>query len=57
MLSFSDSRQGTARLSVRMQQEAERNYSRGLLYHNIAEMQKSGPISLLLDLPTYRMLI
>ena len=42
MLSFSDSRQGTARLSVRMQQEAERNYSRGLLYHNIAEMQKSG---------------
>jgi DEAD/DEAH box helicase domain-containing protein len=40
MLSFSDSRQGTARLSVRMQQEAERNYSRGLIYHNLAEMQK-----------------
>lgn len=33
LLSFTDSRQGTARLAAKLQQEAERNRVRGLVYH------------------------
>lgn len=33
LLSFNDSRQGTARMAARLQQEAERNRIRGLIYH------------------------
>ncbi|MBK8467564.1 MAG: DEAD/DEAH box helicase [Chloracidobacterium sp.] len=33
LLSFNDSRQGTARIAARLQQESERNRVRGLLYH------------------------
>ena len=33
ILGFSDSRQGTARLAVRLQQDAERNRVRSVLYH------------------------
>lgn len=33
LLGFSDSRQGSARLAVRLQQEAERNRIRSVLYH------------------------
>lgn len=37
LLGFSDSRQGSARLAVRLQQEAERNRVRSILYHALAE--------------------
>ncbi len=37
LLGFSDSRQGSARLAVRLQQEAERNRVRSTLYHALAE--------------------
>lgn len=33
LLSFNDSRQGTARMAIKLQQEAERNRIRGLIYH------------------------
>lgn len=36
LISFTDSRQGTARIAAKLQQEAERNYVRSLLYHEIA---------------------
>ena len=36
LLAFSDSRQGSARLAVRLQQESERNYVRSQLLHGIA---------------------
>jgi len=36
LISFTDSRQGTARFAAKLQQEAERNYVRGLLYHSLA---------------------
>lgn len=36
ILGFSDSRQGTARLAVRLQQDAERNRVRSVLYHALA---------------------
>jgi DEAD/DEAH box helicase domain-containing protein len=36
LISFTDSRQGTARFATRLQQEAERNYVRSLLYHSLA---------------------
>ena len=34
LLTFTDSRQGTARLAARLQQDAERTKTRGLIYHN-----------------------
>ena len=40
LLGFSDSRQGSARLAVRLQQEAERNRVRSILYHALAEERK-----------------
>jgi ATP-dependent helicase YprA (DUF1998 family) len=33
LLTFNDSRQGTARMAARLQQESERNRARGLVYH------------------------
>lgn len=33
LLTFTDSRQGTARLSAKLQTEAERNYIRAIIYH------------------------
>lgn len=36
MITFTDSRQGTARLAARLQQEAERNRVRGLIYHYVS---------------------
>ena len=41
LLGFSDSRQGSARLAVRLQQEAERNRVRSLLYHALAAERKT----------------
>jgi len=40
-ISFSDSRQGTARLAAKLQQEAERTLTRAFLYH--AVQQERGP--------------
>ena len=37
LLGFSDSRQGSARLAVRLQQESERNRVRSVLYHALAD--------------------
>ncbi len=36
ILSFTDSRQGTARIAVKMQMAAERDFVRSLLYHGVA---------------------
>jgi|GEM_PF-2522572 len=38
LLAFTDSRQGTARIAARLQQESERNYVRSLLYHRLAQL-------------------
>lgn len=40
-ISFSDSRQGTARLAAKLQQEAERTLTRAFLYHMVQESR--GP--------------
>lgn len=47
VMAFTDSRQGTARIAARLQQEAERNYVRSLLFHQMAtesEEQDKGKI-------------
>ncbi|MGZ8258817.1 MAG: hypothetical protein ACXWTR_06550, partial [Methylotenera sp.] len=36
LITFTDSRQGTARFASKLQQESERNYVRSLLYHSLA---------------------
>src|SRR5699024_2752160 len=41
LITFTDSRQGTARMSVRMQQEAERSRLRGLVVEGMSWSQKS----------------
>ena len=40
-LTFADSRQGTARLAAKLQQDAERNLTRAFLYHSVQE--QCGP--------------
>ena len=42
LLSFTDSRQGTARLAAKLQQDAERNRVRGLVYHRSLQFSESG---------------
>lgn len=37
LLSFTDSRQGTARFSAKLQQEAERTLTRAVIYHSVCE--------------------
>ncbi len=37
LLTFTDSRQGTARISARLQQDADRNQVRSLVYHELAK--------------------
>lgn len=39
LITFTDSRQGTARMAVRMQQEAERSRLRGLVFHILRNKQ------------------
>ncbi|WP_341326862.1 DEAD/DEAH box helicase [Methylotuvimicrobium sp. KM2] len=39
LISFTDSRQGTARFAAKLQQESERNYVKSLLYHFLAAQQ------------------
>ena len=45
LLAFSDSRQGAARLAVRLQQESERNYVRSQLLHGIAAERPRDGVS------------
>ena len=45
LLGFSDSRQGSARLAVRLQQEAERNRVRSILYHALAAERSTDDTS------------
>lgn len=42
LLTFNDSRQGTARMAVKLQQEAERNTIRSLIYHLALQHGQSG---------------
>ncbi|MEA2083882.1 MAG: DEAD/DEAH box helicase [Thermodesulfobacteriota bacterium] len=42
ILSFTDSRQGTARIAVKLQIETERDYVRSLLYHAAADRSRTA---------------
>ncbi|MEP0357396.1 DEAD/DEAH box helicase [Paraglaciecola sp.] len=44
LITFTDSRQGTARMAVRMQQEAERNKLRGLVFNALRQNQLKAPV-------------
>lgn len=44
LLTFTDSRQGTARIAVKMQQDAERVKARGLVYRTIQQNSKTAEI-------------
>ena len=43
LLSFTDSRQGTARFAAKLQQEAERNLTRAAIWHGVQEAGKADP--------------
>lgn len=43
LLTFSDSRQNTAKLSVKIQQDAERNWARSMLYHTLMDKRMLSP--------------
>ena len=40
MITFSDTRQGTARFAMRAQMEAERNFVRSFVYHKLWSLVK-----------------
>lgn len=42
MISFTDSRQGTARIAAKLQQDSERNRVRGLVYQHVAQKTQAG---------------
>lgn len=42
LISFTDSRQGTARTAAKLQQDSERNRVRALIYHHLLAAQGSG---------------
>jgi Lhr-like helicase len=44
MISFTDSRQGTARIAVKLQQDSERNRIRSLVYHSLLAATPSGAL-------------
>lgn len=44
LLTFSDSRQGTARLAAKLQQDAERTVMRGLIYHHVLRAAQGGAV-------------
>lgn len=46
LLTFTDSRQGTARLAARLEQDAERTRVRGLIYHHLIRSARSNPSQL-----------
>lgn len=43
LLTFTDSRQGTARLAARLEQDAERTRARGLIYHHLIQTARVDP--------------
>ncbi|WP_444927776.1 DEAD/DEAH box helicase [Microbulbifer sp. TRSA002] len=45
LITFTDSRQGTARLAVKMQQEAERSSLRGLVFETLRNQQAEAEVS------------
>lgn len=45
LISFTDSRQGTARIAVKLQQDSERNRVRGLVYHRLLQAQPACTLS------------
>lgn len=45
LISFTDSRQGTARIAVKLQQDSERNRIRGLIYQRLLQAQPVSVIS------------
>ena len=45
LISFTDSRQGTARIAVKLQQDSERNRIRGLVYHRLLQAQPVNTLS------------
>ncbi|WP_426697045.1 DEAD/DEAH box helicase [Aeromonas hydrophila] len=45
LISFTDSRQGTARIAVKLQQDSERNRIRGLVYHRLLQAQPANTLS------------
>lgn len=45
LISFTDSRQGTARIAVKLQQDSERNRIRGLIYQRLLQAQPNTIIS------------
>jgi superfamily II DNA/RNA helicase len=51
LITFTDSRQGTARMAVRMQQEAERSRLRGIVFEILAQYQTKED-SILKDAPS-----
>lgn len=58
LITFTDSRQGTARISTKIQQDSERDSIRGLVYgstaHNVTSMDESIRNKKLKDLDNYR---
>lgn len=46
LISFTDSRQGTARIAVKLQQDSERNRIRGLVYHYLLQSKPINPLSI-----------
>ncbi|MEL1218809.1 DEAD/DEAH box helicase [Aeromonas hydrophila] len=45
LISFTDSRQGTARIAVKLQQDSERNRIRGLVYHRLLQAQPTNALT------------
>ncbi|MCE9854197.1 DEAD/DEAH box helicase [Shewanella chilikensis] len=45
LISFTDSRQGTARIAVKLQQDSERNRIRGLVYHRLLQAQPANTLT------------
>lgn len=45
LISFTDSRQGTARIAVKLQQDSERNRIRGLVYRRLLQAQPVNSLS------------
>lgn len=45
LISFTDSRQGTARIAIKLQQDSERNRIRGLIYQRLLQAQPVNSLS------------
>lgn len=45
LITFTDSRQGTARFAAKLQQDSERDYVRSLIYHYLADSANTATVS------------